>query len=84
MYVFSRAIYREIAHEILEDPHAECTHANHERVLRSCEARFKDGTRVSVPAEVTVDPAELKAALARRTPLMAARYADIYDQLIGG
>ena len=38
MYVFSRAIYREIAHEILEDPHAECAHANHERVLRSCEA----------------------------------------------
>lgn len=38
MYVFSRAIYREIAHEILEDPHAEGAHANHGRVLRSCEA----------------------------------------------
>ncbi len=38
MYRFSRAIYREIANEILEDPHAECSHANHERVLRSCEA----------------------------------------------
>jgi type VI secretion system protein ImpJ len=38
--------------------------ANYSLVLRSCEARFKDGTRVSVPAEVTVDPAELKAALA--------------------
>jgi hypothetical protein len=41
MYVFSRAIYREIAHEILEDPHAECAHANHERVLRSCEAAIE-------------------------------------------
>ena len=41
MYVFSRAIYREIAHEILEDPHAECTHANHERVLRSCESAIE-------------------------------------------
>jgi len=41
MYVFSRAIYREIAHEILEDPHAECAHTNHERVLRSCEAAIE-------------------------------------------
>lgn len=41
MYVFSRAIYREIAHEILEDPHAEYAHANHERVLRSCEAAIE-------------------------------------------
>ena len=38
MYQVSRAIYREIANEILEDPHAECVHANHERVLRACEA----------------------------------------------
>jgi hypothetical protein len=41
MYRFSRAIYREIAHEILEDPHAECSHANHERVLRACEASIE-------------------------------------------
>jgi hypothetical protein len=38
MYQFSRAIYREIAKDILEDPHALDQHANHERVLRSCEA----------------------------------------------
>jgi hypothetical protein len=38
MYQFSRAIYRELADEILEDPHSGCPHANHERVLRSCEA----------------------------------------------
>ena len=38
MYRFSRAIYRELASEIIEDPHAECPHANHERVLRACEA----------------------------------------------
>jgi hypothetical protein len=38
MYRFSRAIYREIASEILEDPHSECPHANHERVLKACEA----------------------------------------------
>ena len=37
MYHVSRAIYREIAPEIIEDPHGQCPHANHERVLRSCE-----------------------------------------------
>jgi hypothetical protein len=38
MYRFSRAIYRELASEIVEDPHAACPRANHERVLRACEA----------------------------------------------
>ncbi|HEY2006272.1 MAG TPA: hypothetical protein VGG87_07460 [Solirubrobacteraceae bacterium] len=38
MYQFSRAIYREIACDVLEDPHAGCPHANHERVLRACES----------------------------------------------
>jgi hypothetical protein len=38
MYRFSRAIYRELADEIVEDPHSLCPHANHQRVLRACEA----------------------------------------------
>ena len=38
MYAFSRAIYRELASEIMEDPHAARRHGNHERVLRACEA----------------------------------------------
>jgi hypothetical protein len=38
MYRFSRAIYRELAPSIVEDPHAGCPHANHERVLRACES----------------------------------------------
>ena len=38
MYRFSRAIYRELAEEIIEDPHCVGGHANHERVLRACEA----------------------------------------------
>jgi hypothetical protein len=37
MYRFSRAIYRELASEIIEDPH-QGRHLNHERVLRACEA----------------------------------------------
>lgn len=37
MYRFSRAIYRELAGEIIEDSHqGRCV--NHERVLRACEA----------------------------------------------
>jgi hypothetical protein len=38
MYGFSRAIYRELADEILEDPAGAGRGANHERVLRECEA----------------------------------------------
>ena len=37
MYRFSRAIYRELADEIVADPY-EGPHVNHERVLRACEA----------------------------------------------
>ncbi len=38
MYRFSRAIYRELAAEIVEDPYSLCPYENHERVLRACEA----------------------------------------------
>jgi hypothetical protein len=38
MYQFSRAIYRELAGDIEEDPCSGCAQANHERVLRACEA----------------------------------------------
>lgn len=38
MYRFSRAIYRELAREIIEDPHYPDRFRNHERVLRACEA----------------------------------------------
>jgi hypothetical protein len=37
MYQFSRAIYRELADEIIEGAHNAQHHANHERVLRACE-----------------------------------------------
>lgn len=37
---------------------------NYSAVLRACEARFKDGTKVSIPADGTIDPVELKGALA--------------------
>ena len=41
MYRFSRAIYRELASEIVEDPHGANPHANHERVLRACEGAIE-------------------------------------------
>ena len=37
MYGFSRAIYRDLADEIIEEPYAR-PQVNHERVLRACEA----------------------------------------------
>ncbi|HTP18258.1 MAG TPA: hypothetical protein VMJ65_01565 [Solirubrobacteraceae bacterium] len=37
MYRFSRAIYRELADEVIEDPYGGL-HLNHERVLKACEA----------------------------------------------
>ena len=38
MYRFSRAIYRELSCDIVEDPYAAGTRVNHERVLHACEA----------------------------------------------
>lgn len=38
MYAFSRAIYRELADAIVEAPFPCGRYANHERVLRACEA----------------------------------------------
>jgi hypothetical protein len=40
MYRFSRAIYRELADEIVEDSY-EGPHVHHERVLRACEAAIE-------------------------------------------
>ncbi len=42
MYRFSRAIYRELAHEIVEDSPGSATGiTNHERVLRACEGAIE-------------------------------------------
>jgi type VI secretion system protein ImpJ len=37
---------------------------NYSAVLRACEARFKDGTKLSIPDDGTIDPVELKSSLA--------------------
>jgi hypothetical protein len=41
MYGFSRAIYRELADEIIEEPKSGGHYTNHERVLRACEANVE-------------------------------------------
>lgn len=41
MYRFSRAIYRELADEVIEEPHTVGACANHERVLRACESTIE-------------------------------------------
>ncbi len=38
MYRFSRAIYRELARDIVEQAHGPSPYVNHARVLRACEA----------------------------------------------
>jgi hypothetical protein len=38
MYGFSRALYRELADEVIEDPPGAGVWRNHVRVLRACEA----------------------------------------------
>jgi type VI secretion system protein ImpJ len=40
--------------------------ANYSLRLTSCQARFKDGTTLNVPEEVSVDPLELRAALGQK------------------
>jgi hypothetical protein len=41
MYRFSRAIYRELASEIVADPHGVNPQLHHERVLRACESAIE-------------------------------------------
>lgn len=44
--------------------------ANFTMTLRGCEARFKDGTRLTVPDDASIDPVELKAALSDQASVM--------------
>jgi type VI secretion system protein ImpJ len=37
---------------------------NYSAVVRACDARFKDGTKLSIPDDTVADPAELRGALA--------------------
>jgi len=45
--------------------------ANRTLRVTSCQARFKDGTTITIPDEATLDPVELGPALARRERVVA-------------
>lgn len=45
--------------------------ANGMLALRSCEARFRDGTKLSIPSDVAVDPIGLRGALMGGGPVTA-------------
>jgi hypothetical protein len=88
MYRFSRAIYREIASEIIEDQHAGNCHANHERVLRACEAAVE---RLATDRHYFARPArtlfcDIRAyfpmVCQRRVLTVVARYLDFADEFL--
>ncbi|HEX8202319.1 MAG TPA: type VI secretion system baseplate subunit TssK, partial [Isosphaeraceae bacterium] len=44
--------------------------ANYAVRLQGCEVRFKDGTKLSIPADGAIDPLELRRALAAANEVM--------------
>jgi hypothetical protein len=88
MYRFSRAIYRELAGEIIEDAHSPCSHANHERVLRSCESAIE---RLATDRHYFARPARTLFADIRayfpmtsqtRVLLVIERYLELADEFL--
>jgi len=87
MYRFSRAIYRELAEEIVEDPHCG-SHANHERVLRACEAAVE---RLATDRRYFAHPArtlftDIRAYFPMNVQLrvlrVIERYLDLADEFL--
>ena len=88
MYRFSRAIYRELAGEIVEDSHSVCPYANHERVLRACEAAVE---RLATDRHYFAKPArtlfnDIRAYLPMRAQpravLVIERYLSFADEFL--
>lgn len=87
MYRFSRAIYRELANEIIEDSHGK-PYANHERVLRACEAAVE---RLATDRHYFAHPARslfqdirvyFPMSAQRRVLAVVARYLDFADEFL--
>jgi len=84
MYQLSRAIYRELAPLIQEDPHGATRFANHERVLRSCEATVR---RLATDRHYFAHPArtlfcDVRAYFPLDAQLRVRRVIECYVQLI--
>jgi hypothetical protein len=80
MYEFSRAIYRELQDEILEDPQSLRPSANHERVLRACEGAVE---RLATDRHYFARPArtlfrEIRSYFPMSTQLRALRVVEHY------
>jgi len=83
MYGFSRAIYRELADEIIKDPQSAPMHANHERVLRACETAVE---RLATDRHYFAQPArtlfrEIRAYFPMSTQLRVLRVVEHYIAL---
>jgi hypothetical protein len=88
MYRFSRAIYRELADEIVEDPYSG-SHHNHERVLRACEAAVE---RLATDRRYFAHPArtlfqDIRAYFPMNAQLrvlrVTQRYLELADEFLG-
>ena len=88
MYRFSRAIYRELADEIVEDAHGIGPYANHERVLHACEAAIE---RLATDRHYFAHPARTLFGDIRayfplnsqaRVLLVIERYLDFADEFL--
>jgi hypothetical protein len=87
MYRFSRAIYRELADEIIEDPGGN-RYANHERVLRACEAAIErlatDRFYFAHPARTLFQDIRhyFPMSSQRRVLTVVERYLDFADEFL--
>jgi hypothetical protein len=88
MYRFSRAIYRELASEIIEDPHAVGIYTHHERVLRACEAAVErlatDRHYFAHPARTLFGDIRAYFPLGSQARVLhvIARYLDFADEFL--
>lgn len=87
MYRFSRAIYRELASDIVEDPH-QGRYVNHERVLRACEAAVErlatDRHYFARPARTLFCDIRLYFPMSaqRRVYTVVERYLEFADEFL--
>lgn len=88
MYRFSRAIYRELADDILESRRDPTLNANHERVLRACEASIE---RLATDRHYFANPSRtlfqdirvyFPMSSQRRVKLVIERYLGFADEFL--
>ncbi len=83
MYRFSRAIYRELAGDIIEEPRSGRSNANHARVLHACEDAMQ---RLATDRHYFAHPArtlfhDIRAYLPVRAQARALRVVECYLEL---